>query len=332
VKVRSFEIARAPLHDGSELLYAPLTRAMHVESALVARVLAACAASATLEEHAARVRSSLGAPVANVDVLGLLRRLLDVGLLVSHDAVAERLPTFAPTARAPLRTLVVPTKDRPALLERAVATFAANAGRWGRRCTIVVVDDARVGHQVGSVLARLDAHGASLVLFDDAERRRFADALAQELGGDPANVAHALALGVDDGRITTGAARNLALLACAGERYVSVDDDQVCRLAETGDGSFGVSSTDPTELLVFPDRRATRTAGSISTTSGRMRPRSATTPPPRSDTAIARGTRRSKGRRRPSCAPSSRPLVRSSPRRPATSGTRASGRTPRTSS
>jgi len=259
MKVRGFDFTRVPRHDGTELVYAPVLRSARIEDTMVSRVLVHCASTATLEEHAGRVARRLGREVSGVDVLALLRRLAGDGYLLSHDEIAARLARRPPSGeRTRLSRLVVPTRARPALLARAVTSFARNAADFGRPCAMLVVEDGTDADATARALGSIDRAGAAIVLFDRLVRGELSRRLAHATGVDREVVDFALGVRVADDAVTTGAARNAALLCCAGERFVSIDDDQVGRFVSTRDASrpaITVSSdVDPTEIAAYTER------------------------------------------------------------------------------
>lgn len=145
-----------------------------------------------------------------------------------------------------IRHLVVPTKGRPALLERCITSYAANAERNRRDLSIAVLDDSP-----------LMASGAtSRILLRD----RLAAAMgAGELYGDPVPALLDYAL-LTPGR---GAARNVQQLMNVGRWYASADDDTVASMALCGRGAAGGGDAplalslrhDPTSRVSFANRR-----------------------------------------------------------------------------
>ena len=119
-------------------------------------------------------------------------------------------------------SLVVPTRNRLPLLLRALSSYRANAAAYGHRVDTIVVDDSADPGET-----RLALPACRVIGRDD--RRRFAANAARAVGLDQRAIEFGL-LGPPAAGLTTGAARNAALLATVGSRVVSVDDDTTCEL------------------------------------------------------------------------------------------------------
>ena len=75
----------------------------------------------------------------------------------------------------------------------------------------------------------------------------------------PPDIVEFALFGLDECELTFGANRNALLLATLGRRFLSADDDTVCRLAtppESGRG-LALSGDQPSEFWFFPDRETT---------------------------------------------------------------------------
>jgi hypothetical protein len=134
---------------------------------------------------------------------------------------------------APLRvtTLAFPTSNRPAVLERGLASQAEAAREHGRELRFAVLDDSpdpRVRDEYRSRLAALRRRfGCEIVYAGREEKLRFAEALRKE-GIHPDAVAATL-LDPEGVGLTIGTNRNSVLLQTVGEGVVSVDDDTLAR-------------------------------------------------------------------------------------------------------
>jgi hypothetical protein len=131
-----------------------------------------------------------------------------------------------------LATLAVPTRNRTAVLERCLRTYAANAASHGRDLRLLVVDDsdhAEVREANRRVLTSVGRrHGLRCRYSGPADRRRFVRELAVRTGVPKAVVEFAL---LNAGRLfAPGCLRNTVLLHTAGELAVMADDDTLCAL------------------------------------------------------------------------------------------------------
>jgi len=142
------------------------------------------------------------------------------------------LPPPGPS-EPPLRvtTLAFPTSNRPAVLERGLASQAVAAREHGRELRFAVLDDSpdpRVREEYRGRLAGLRRrYGVEISYAGREEKLRFAAALRTE-GIHPEAVAATL-LDPEGVGLTIGANRNAVLLQTVGEGVVSVDDDTLAR-------------------------------------------------------------------------------------------------------
>jgi hypothetical protein len=188
-----------------------------------------------------------------------LIQLCRAGFLTRRDE-----PPATGTANPnPIGTVGFPTRDRPALLRRAVASYAENCLRYDRQVQFVVLDDspqpdgaARAGlAELGRRLGIRISHAGR------AERAAFAAELA-EAGRIPVEVLRYGCLGEPApeeaaAESTVGANRNSMLLHAVGEPLFSADDDTVCRLAAPPrqDRQLRlVAEDDPLDTWFFADR------------------------------------------------------------------------------
>ena len=175
-----------------------------------------------------------------------------------------------PEAVPPLSVVGLLTRDRVERVRRALASFRENARRHGRCPSFVVADNSEVLSTQAECRAALAALRAAdpeppeIRYVGGREREAFVDRLAR-LGIDP-EVARFGLLDVTGCGFAAGANRNALLLATAGERFLSVDDDVVCALAPSpapapgielfsGSGD-GYENYNPADFWFFGDRAA----------------------------------------------------------------------------
>ena len=219
---------------------------------------------ATMEAHAARAAAALRSPERAAQARRLLDELAVSSELISDQAVARVLEGADGGTDSPctIRTLVVPTCDRPEALGRALDSFAHHAARRARKVRVVVLDDSRNmaaraanRESIGRVCA---THGGAGVYIGLEEKERYAARLASESGVALPLVRFAL-LGDPACGLTTGANRNAGLLATVDEAALWFDDDVEARFAapprRTEGIAFGADG-EPSEMRFFADRAA----------------------------------------------------------------------------
>ena len=218
-----------------------------------------------LLRHAERRRESL--PVDSRQLDQTKRRLEELaqrGFLVAAESLPEDCRRHAVAAALPpIASIGITTRNRAAVLRRGLVSHIENRRRYDRSTDYVIIDDAvdvESEKRTRTELLQLRREFAVPIRYAGrAERQSFAAALRQESGAAADLVEFAL-FGLPPCPITTGAARNSLLLATAGDRFVMVDDDSVCRLAACPlreDGIALTSRRDPTEFWFFDDPQST---------------------------------------------------------------------------
>jgi hypothetical protein len=252
------DIARFPVHDGNEIVHLRGAGSNFLVPAPVAGLIASCSSFLTATEHATAFAAKVGARPEDVPQLAAaLDGFAEEGLLVDLDAVATA--GRATPKPPPITTLAFVTRDRPALLERAIRSYVANASAHGRSPSVLVCDDAadpRTRAAARLNLAHLrDDLAAPIAYVGEEEKRAFADALANESGVHRDVVDFAL-FDVAGCGATFGANRNAMLLLTCGELVLAADDDTVCRPATAPDPRGGVAlvgESDPQQYWFFDD-------------------------------------------------------------------------------
>jgi len=165
----------------------------------------------------------------------------------------------SPDAPAEITSLGILTCDRPEALRRALAGYIQNIKRSGRTTDFVVVDDsaaAETRDACRQMLRSLSArYGATILYAGLEEKTRYARRLI-DAGLSPEVVNFAL-FDVEQCGYSSGANHNALMLHTTGEALFSTDDDTVCWVAphpNVQDGLALVSSVDPADMWVFPDR------------------------------------------------------------------------------
>jgi hypothetical protein len=191
------------------------------------------------------------------------RRLQDLaakGFLVSAESLVEECRRRAsPETLPPIASIGITTRNRTAVLRRGLASHFENRQRYGRSTDYVIIDDAddaeSESHTRALLIELRRELGMAVRYAGRAERRHFAKAVMAE-SGVPADLVEFALFGLPQCPITTGSARNSLLMATAGDRFVMVDDDSVCRLTPCPTLEHGLSLTsrrDPTEFWFYAD-------------------------------------------------------------------------------
>ena len=239
---RAAEILRLGIGEGEQLGYSRATRAARVLERPIAALLASCQAFRTLDEHA-RAAGNSAATRAQ------LQMLAHDGLLVEEAALRARLRA-APHPDADhltISTVSVVTADRVASLRQCLSSYLDNAQAHQRALRLRVMDDARgpdariATQQMLGALA--SERGAEIAYAGADEKRTLAAALGAD-GEIPQDVIDFALFDPEGCGRTTGANHNAQLLFCAGEAFLSVDDDSTARFAPIpgGDSALELSS------------------------------------------------------------------------------------------
>jgi hypothetical protein len=133
-------------------------------------------------------------------------------------------------AQGRIRTVMVPTRNRPDELRRCLTSYRANHRRFARDVRYLVVDDSTNADAAAAtrrVTALFRTDGARVGFAGRKERMQYAQRLARRAQVPPEVVDFAL-FGAEGIGYTPGATRNAALLDAAGGLALFVDDDTVC--------------------------------------------------------------------------------------------------------
>ena len=254
---RGFADTVLQLGGDLELLASP-AGAAGVFAAGAGQLAQECHTFAPLDEHARRLCAEFRLQSEQAGaVRDQLAALADAGLLVSYPRALELLRGRT-DGEAPPRVGVVgvPTRHRPACLDRCLRTLVASCREHGRSPDVFVVDDstdpALAAANRGVRDALRSAYDGGMVYVGPAERAALADRLARSAGLDPADVRFGL-LG-DGFPVTIGAVRNTLLLLAAGKLLLQLDDDTIPAPAPLPGARPGVAASsqfDPTEFW-FP--------------------------------------------------------------------------------
>jgi len=204
----------------------------HVMTFQVLRALDQCREFRTLEEHGARIESTIsGLAGKREDIKRVLESLIQRGLLVSDQAFITRLTQASAAALEPLRGVFIRASDRPSQLGRLLKSLTdyERRHRAGRR--YIVLDDsalpAHANEQRDLLREFARATGCKVSYVGAAERNKLSERLSRALPQAKGVVAPLLRreAATHGQRFGGGRAWNLALLLSAGARLALLDDD-----------------------------------------------------------------------------------------------------------
>lgn len=232
----------APVYASEDALVASLSNSecvfqvkrtgeAHVMTFQVLQALDQCREFRTLDEHVARIQSTIPGLENQRDAVGrVLQSLIERDLLISDARFTERLSSGAAAAPAPLRAIFVRACDRPAQLERLLASIGDYERRYRAGRHYVVLDDSALAPSIDRHrdLLREFARttGCKVTYVGPAERQRLVERFAKAVPGSQAALNSLLLPQPGATRFGGGRSWNLALLLSAGGRFTLFDDDQ----------------------------------------------------------------------------------------------------------
>ncbi len=204
----------------------------HVMTFQVLQALDQCREFRSLDEHVARIESTIaGLAGKRDDVKRVLENLVQRGLLVEDRDFIERLASAPKLAPADLRAVFIRACDRPQQLEHLLTTLIEyeRRHRAGRR--YVVLDDSSLPASMNAQrdllreFARTTGCKASYI--GRTECAKIADKFARAQPQAKSTIAQLLLRDAHPlaQRFGGGRGRNLALLLSAGARLLLLDDD-----------------------------------------------------------------------------------------------------------
>ncbi|HEX8209988.1 MAG TPA: glycosyltransferase family A protein [Longimicrobium sp.] len=252
----AFDLKHAPIADGSVLVSSARSAGTRVLSTTQSQVLLACAVPRELGEHVQEIIRQM--PISVIQqlrpphdpavsspheqshealVAELLSLLVADGLLRPEAELMDILlhggASGAEDQPPAIGTICIPTRNRPAVLRRALESYMHADVRVGRQTEFVLSDDSDDPEirreNLASARAAAQRFGKQTRIISPERRKSYARELAEHAGLPPEVCAFAL---VGDGECEArfGATRNTLLLDTLGELVVQVDDDTVCQL------------------------------------------------------------------------------------------------------
>ena len=222
------------LGGGAMLARNPLNGRQMVLAAEVLNALSHCSGFRAMDEHVSDLMDGAsGQPERARAIRAILQSVRDGGLTLSAvERCRELAPRPAAAVPAPPVGVII-TCDRPAALERLLASILAGCDleRARRLC---VVDDSRVEAHRRRNRELLESFAARAacpaVYFGPDEARGLLAELLRRLPAQEASIRFLLDAERWSEFVSTGVSRNLAQLLSAGHPQIVFDDDAVCRL------------------------------------------------------------------------------------------------------
>ncbi|MGH8172482.1 MAG: hypothetical protein ACREPX_05005, partial [Rhodanobacteraceae bacterium] len=133
----------ASLSNSECIFQARRTGDTHVMTYQVLQALDQCREFRPLDEHVARIQTTIPGLQAQRDsVRRVLESLSARGLLVSDSEFLQRIATPTAQAPAPPRAVFIRACDRPAQLERLLKSLTEYERRFGTTRRYVLIDDS----------------------------------------------------------------------------------------------------------------------------------------------------------------------------------------------
>jgi hypothetical protein len=221
----------------------------HVMTFQVLQAMDQCREFRTLDEHAARIQSTLPALAGKRDdVKRVLDSLVQRELLVADRAFVGRLGTATPRAQAELRAVFIRACDRPEQLAHLLASLTEYERRFQAGRHYVLLDDsalqASVNEQRDLLREFARTTGCKINYVGHAERGKIVEKLIKASPQAKVVVENLLARDkhAQTQRFGGGRGMNLALLLSAGARLAVLDDDLRLPLKRS---EFARSGLDP---------------------------------------------------------------------------------------
>ncbi len=210
-------------------------------------------------------------PPPQKDVSTVMQQLLSyyqAGLLVSEEELRNNIVEIIeqgdnpPLTSNTITTIGIPTRGRPDILARAVASFMENSQHYERQTDFVIIDDSREHADIEKnkiALREIRSQlGGSIYYANRQDRLEYAKALSNH-SKVPLEVLEFALLGDDRCNFTPGASRNALMLHSTGELCLQVDDDTICKIAPSPEIKRGYalsSAAIPNDFWFFRTRNA----------------------------------------------------------------------------
>jgi hypothetical protein len=204
----------------------------HVMTFQVLQALDLCREFRTLDEHVARIQSTIAGLAGKREAVSrVLDGLVQRKLLLSDAEFIQGLNTGPVRSPAPMRAVFIRACDRPAQLARLLASLADYERRHHANRRYVVIDDsvlaAHINEQRDLLREFARTTGCKVSYIGRAESAKIAEkfAKANPRARDAVSALLLRDTNTKRERFGGGRGRNLAMLLSAGARLALLDDD-----------------------------------------------------------------------------------------------------------
>ena len=233
----AFDLCAAyPVEAGNLLLHNTRNGKRAMVRPEVYASLVHCHEFKTIRQHAdSIIEANPGMAGQQADIEQVLQSMLDNGIMVSAKNTCDRLKSGADPAetRTDAPVVAIITWERPAALERLLASIAANC-ETEKLHRIYVIDDSGNAEKISENRAVVEKHAATvntaLVYFGRDEQQALLADLVQRLPQHEDSIRFLADQRRWGDHWSAGLSRNLALLLSCGRRLVMMDDDSICDL------------------------------------------------------------------------------------------------------
>ena len=208
----------------------------HVMTFQVLQALDQCREFRSLDEHIARIQSTIpGLAGKRDDVKRVLESLIQRRLLVADQQFIDSVKG-QPRAQADFRAVFIRACDAPAELQQLLASLIEYERRFRAGRRYVVLDDsvlaAHINEQRDLLREFARTTGCKVSYVGRAERERLIERLGRAVPGSKTVLPRLLAreASTHPSRFGGGRGKNLSLLLGAGARLAMLDDDMRLRL------------------------------------------------------------------------------------------------------
>jgi hypothetical protein len=229
-----------PLSENSLLVKNLITGNLSITPPQVVAVASRCLQYATMEEHCTKI--STASKIDFQMCASLLREAEEARLFLvrTDESLAFQKLEHRPTY---IDIIGIPTRNRPSLLRRMLASLRPHLMKHEQKVTILVIDDSpdaamrALNQQVVDMYTSIPK--MTVAYISPETRSRYSNEVCRRSGCDPSLVQFALNADLR-ATVTVGAARNFMLLGSLGHNILFIDDDVVLDLCRTPSSNDGI--------------------------------------------------------------------------------------------
>lgn len=202
----------------------------HVMTFQVLQAMDQCREFRTLDEHAARILTTIpNLGNQRDDMQRVLENLIKRGLLVTEKNFIAELTQITPRVQAPLRAVFIRACDRPTQLEHLLTSLTDYERRFraGRHYVLLddSVDEKNINRQRDQLREFARSTGCKVSHIGSGERHKLIERLQKPVPQSHATLRRLFERDTEQ-RFGGGRGWNLALLLSAGARMALFDEDQ----------------------------------------------------------------------------------------------------------